>query len=288
MSHPAIKLNAVTVSYSPAVMGRSWLMDLARGRSRESFTALRDVTLELGHGESVGIIGNNGAGKSTLLKVMAGIAPATNGRVEINGAVMSLLNLGAGVETHLDGWENIDLLASLQRIPRRQRPAFRDYVAEFSELGEALSRPVRTYSAGMLLRLVFSLRTFIQPDILVIDEVFSVGDLNFAGKAQKRTTELITMASSLALASHDAGLITAFCKQAIWLEKGRLVKRGPAAEIVDAYQLRNGGRAEGTVSNGAIAKAPLIRREREPMLTRMDPEVERPSFRPGSSAAKDS
>jgi ABC-2 type transport system ATP-binding protein/lipopolysaccharide transport system ATP-binding protein len=236
MNCPAINLTSVTVSYSPAVMGRSWMMDLARGRPRQPLTALRDIHIEVPCGGSVGIIGNNGAGKSTLLRVMAGILPATNGRVEINGSVTSLLNLDAGVETHLNGWDNIDLLAALQRIPRRQLPAFRDYVAEFSALGEALSRPVRTYSAGMLLRLIFSLRTFTQPDILVVDEVFGVGDRHFAAKAKERTTALLTKASSFALASHDPTLITAFCREAIWLDNGNLIKQGPAADVVRAYQ----------------------------------------------------
>ena len=233
---PPISIRHATISYSPAVMGRSWLVDLLRRRKTLPFVSIRDISLELQPGESLGIVGGNGAGKSTLLRVMSGILEPSLGTVELRGNVTALLELGAGVEGHLNGYENIDLSASLQRFSRAETAAFRRYVAEFSELGEALGRPVRTYSLGMMLRLVFSLRTFIDPEILLIDEVFGVGDAQFTQKAQKRTREIISRASSFALASHDLSLIAEFCTRTIWLKRGQIVEDGPTANVLESYK----------------------------------------------------
>lgn len=230
-----ITLTNVTVSYSPAVMGRSFIIDTLRGRKREPFVSLRDVSLRLEHGESLGIVGHNGAGKSTILKVMAGLLPPISGQIDINGRVSSLLELGAGLEGSLDGWTNIDLSASLQRLPKNKIADFKEYVVSFSELGPALDRPVRTYSVGMLLRLIFSMRTYVAPEILVVDEVFGVGDKLFAAKAQKRTSEILRSASCFALASHDVSLLKTFCKRAIWLDGGRLLMEGPTEEVTQSY-----------------------------------------------------
>lgn len=230
-----IVIENATISYSPAVMGRSWIIDLIRRHETRPFVSLKNINFELKRGESVGIIGGNGAGKSTLLKVMAGILAPSSGKVEISGNVTTLLDLGAGVEGHLTGHENIDLSASLQRFPKSDAAAFRQYVEDFSELGEALERPIRTYSMGMMLRLMFSLRTFVDPEILVVDEVFGVGDQKFASKAQERTREIISNASSFALASHDLRLISEFCTRTVWLNKGVIVMDGPTEEVISRY-----------------------------------------------------
>jgi len=235
MSAPSIRLTDVTISYSPAVMGRSWLFDRLMGQRSEPFMSLRGVSLTLEHGESLGIIGNNGAGKTTTLKVMAGILPPTTGQVEINGNVTTLLDLGAGLEGNFNAWFNIDLFAELQRIPRNKRVDYKNYVVDFSELGDALSRPVRTYSMGMLLRLIFSLRTYVTPEILIVDEIFGVGDQRFTRKAQQRTLEILRSASSVAFSSHDFSLIRSFCTRTIWMEGGKIVQSGATDEVIANY-----------------------------------------------------
>lgn len=235
MSEPIISLRQATVSYSPSVMGRRAVFERLRGRKPEGFTALHGIDLDIPRGESVGLLGTNGAGKSTLLKLVAGIIPPSSGTAIIRGEATPLLDLGAGIEGALDGWENIKLAAALQRIAPGRFDEFRDYVVSFSELGEALARPVRTYSSGMMLRLVFALRTFIDPEILVLDEIFGVGDVHFSSKAEARTRGLMRSASTLILASHDTRLLAEFCRIAVWLEKGRIVKVGPTEEIGAAY-----------------------------------------------------
>jgi ABC-2 type transport system ATP-binding protein/lipopolysaccharide transport system ATP-binding protein len=156
--------------------------------------------------------------------------------VIISTNVTPLVDLGAGLEDGVNGFDNIQLSAKLQRIPRNRLAAFSSYVQAFSELGEALSRPVRTYSSGMTLRLSFALRTFTKPDILVLDEVFGVGDHNFSIKAKARTTELLQAASCLLLASHDANLIREFCTLALWLEWGRVKAFGSVDDVLAQYE----------------------------------------------------
>jgi ABC-type polysaccharide/polyol phosphate transport system ATPase subunit len=231
----AIELSEVFVQYSPAVMGRRALFEKLLKRAVDRFTALAEVSVKVRRGTGLALIGDNGAGKSTLLRVIAGTVPTTRGTVRVRGEVTTLLDLGAGLEDALSGWENIELAAALQRLPYAQTRAFRDYVVWFSQLGEALSRPVRSYSAGMRLRLMFSLRTFVQPEILVVDEIFSVGDLAFSEKARARTRELLTAASALVFATHDMPLAEEFCDQAAWLDRGRLKVLGPTRGTVELY-----------------------------------------------------
>jgi ABC-type polysaccharide/polyol phosphate transport system ATPase subunit len=232
----ALQLSQVSVHYSPAVMGRKILFDRLMGITVAPFVALDAVDLRIIAGESVGVVGCNGAGKSTLLRVAAGILPPTLGQVRVGRNVTALIDLSAGLEGALSGRDNIKLAAKLQRIPSKLFNSFLEYVRDFSELGEALARPVRTYSSGMALRLAFSLRTFLHPDLLVMDEVFGVGDHNFSLKARGRTTQLLRAASSLLFASHDANLIREFCTSAVWLDRGKLKAFGPAAEVLAIYE----------------------------------------------------
>jgi lipopolysaccharide transport system ATP-binding protein len=206
-----------------------------RVNPRMQVHALRDVDLTINEGERLGIVGHNGAGKSTMLKLLAGIYPATSGRRLVEGRVSSLFEIALGFEGDASGWENIHYRSYLQgETPKTVRQKI-DSIAEFSELGDFLNMPVRYYSAGMSLRLAFSIATAIDPEILLIDEVLSVGDLAFQEKARRRMTEMVSKAKILVMVSHDLTSLARLCQRAIWMDHGTLRAEGPAERIVAAY-----------------------------------------------------
>jgi ABC-type polysaccharide/polyol phosphate transport system ATPase subunit len=200
-----------------------------------SVKALRDLTLSLDKGERLGIVGHNGAGKSTLLKLLAGIYTPTTGTRVVDGRISSLFDINVGFEAEATGWENIAYRSYLQGETPRTLSQKRDAIAEFSELGDFLNMPVRYYSAGMVVRLAFSIATAVDPEILLIDEVLSVGDLAFQQKARQRMREMIDRAHLLVLVSHDLQSVAQTCNQALWLDHGRMKAVGPTEEIVAAY-----------------------------------------------------
>lgn len=197
--------------------------------------ALRDVDLTIKEGERLGIVGHNGAGKSTILKLLAGIYPVTSGRRLVEGRVSSLFEIALGFEGDASGWENIHYRSYLQgETPKTVRTKI-DSIAEFSELGDFLNMPVRYYSAGMSVRLAFSIATAIEPEILLIDEVLSVGDLAFQEKARRRMIDMMSKAKILVMVSHDLSSIAKLCQRAIWMDHGSIHAEGPAERIVAAY-----------------------------------------------------
>jgi ABC-type polysaccharide/polyol phosphate transport system ATPase subunit len=197
--------------------------------------ALQDVNLQIGEGERVGILGHNGAGKSTLLKLLAGIYPPTKGELHVEGRISSLFDIVLGFEPEATGWENMAYRAYLQgETPRSLKPKM-DAIAEFSELGDFLKMPVRYYSAGMMIRLAFSIATAIEPQILLIDEVLSVGDLSFQNKARQRMKDMMAKAQLIVMVSHDLASLINMCDRAVWLDHGRIRQQGPTPEIVAAY-----------------------------------------------------
>ena len=197
--------------------------------------ALRNINLELHDGDRLGIIGHNGAGKSTLLKLMAGVYPATSGTRIVEGDINSLFDIALGFEGDASGWDNIRYRGYLQgETPRTLKPKI-TAIAEFSELGHFLDMPVRYYSAGMMIRLAFSIASTIQPEILLIDEVLAAGDLSFMLKAQQRMRDLMGQARLMVLISHDLGSISQICSKAAWMDHGRIVRIGAVKEVVDAY-----------------------------------------------------
>jgi lipopolysaccharide transport system ATP-binding protein len=197
--------------------------------------ALRDIHLSIGEGERVGIIGPNGAGKSTLLKLLAGIYPPSKGRRRVEGRISSLFDLSLGFEPEASGWQNIAYRCYLQGESPFTVGSKMRTVAEFSELGRFLDLPVRFYSAGMLVRLAFAVATAIEPEILLVDEVLSVGDLAFQKKAQQRMQEMMAKARLIVLVSHDLGTLPKLCNTAVWLEKGRIRNVGPVAQVIGNY-----------------------------------------------------
>jgi ABC-type polysaccharide/polyol phosphate transport system ATPase subunit len=198
--------------------------------------ALRDVSLRVGEGERVGIIGHNGAGKSTLLKLLAGIYPPSKGRRVVNGRINSLFDITLGFEQDASGWENIYYRGYMQgETPRTLKPKVAA-IAEFSELGEFLDMPVRYYSAGMMIRLAFSIATASDPEILVVDEVLSVGDLSFQAKAARRIRELMAQARLMVIVSHDLKNLQKLCTRMVWMDHGRIRQIGPPKETIAAYE----------------------------------------------------
>lgn len=198
--------------------------------------ALNDVNLRVGDGERIGIIGANGSGKSTLLRLLAGIYHPTSGRRRVRGRISSLFELALGFEMEANGWKNILYRGYLQGESRRGIRAKAQQIADFSELGEFLDIPVRYYSAGMLVRLAFSIATAIEPEILLIDEVLGAGDLAFQEKARKRMDDMMEQARLLVVVSHDLQTLPELCERGVWLEKGRVRLDGPIDKVIAAYQ----------------------------------------------------
>jgi ABC-type polysaccharide/polyol phosphate transport system ATPase subunit len=198
--------------------------------------ALDHIDLHFRDGDRVGILGANGAGKSTMLKLMAGIYPPTRGRRTVSGRISSLFDITLGFEMDSSGRENIAYRGYLLGETPRSIEAKKDKIAEFSELGEFLDMPVRYYSAGMLVRLAFSISTAIEPEILLVDEVLSVGDLSFQNKARQRMKEMMASASLMAMVSHDLESLAMTCNTGVWLGHGKVLKTGPIREVIAAYQ----------------------------------------------------
>jgi len=202
--------------------------------ARESATrvviqALCDLSFEFSRGDRIGLVGHNGSGKTTLLRVLTGIYEPVRGRLDVTGRVSSLLDLSLGMDHEATGYENIVLRGVLMGLPPSAIEKRVDEIAEFSELGDYLSMPIRTYSSGMLLRLAFAVSTTIAPEILLLDEWLSVGDADFREKAERRLVEMIESSAIVVLASHDVSLIRRFCSRTLKLEHGRIISEEPVA-----------------------------------------------------------
>lgn len=212
---------------------------LARRRYGKPFTevnALRGVSLHIPHGERLGIVGDNGAGKSTMLKVISRIYPPTSGTVKYKGFLVPLLEVGIGFNMELSGLENIFLTGAIMGFSRAEMERRVDSILSFSEMGDFADTPIKYYSSGMAQRLAFSIATDIDPEILLLDEVFSVGDIHWMEKARKRMQTLIDRSGILVLVSHDMKLIEQYCTRAVWLQGGRIVAEGQPSEIIERYR----------------------------------------------------
>lgn len=199
--------------------------------------ALRDINLELQLGDRVGIVGHNGAGKSSLLRVLSGVYKPTSGQVTIQGHAVSLIDMSLGIDPEATGRENIFIRAALLGMQKKKIKAQLDEIIDFSEIGDFIDMPVRTYSSGMHLRLAFSVATVIRPEILIMDEWLSVGDESFKQKAELRMQELVEATGVMVIASHSQELIKKVCNRVVWLEHGCLRKQGLPYEICEEYFL---------------------------------------------------
>lgn len=196
---------------------------------------LDDVTLTIKPNERVGLIGHNGSGKSSLLRVLGKVYEPTFGTAEIVGKIGSLIDISLGIDSEATGIENIYLRGALLGIPKEKITRELDSIIEFSQLGEFINMPVRTYSAGMHMRLAFSVSTMITPEILLMDEWLSVGDLSFQNQAERRLNELISKSNILIIASHSRALIEKCCTRVLWLDKGKIKMDGPPKMICKQY-----------------------------------------------------
>lgn len=213
---------------------------LGKKKDREEFWALKDLTFSVRAGESVAIVGRNGAGKSTLLGLLAGTVYPTLGSVSVTGRVGALLELGAGFHPDLTGRENIYLNASLLGLQKPEVEARFDQIVDFSGLAEFIDVPLRTYSSGMQVRLGFSVAAHTDPKILLMDEVFAVGDQEFQLKCRGRIEEFKAQRKTMLFVGHGMETLRGICDRALWLEHGRVVADGPFDEVLSRYvsQLR--------------------------------------------------
>lgn len=213
------------------------LSDLYLTRAkRNAVTLLDDINLQLEPGDRVGIIGTNGAGKSTLLKVLAGVYPISRGSLAINGAAKGLFNISLGMNMEGTGLENIYLRGLQMGLTLDEVRDLVEEVVKFSELTEAIDRPINTYSTGMLLRLAFAISTMIHPDILLLDEWIGAGDIRFRQKAQDRMNELVDRSRCLVLATHNASLMKRLCPRGIVVDQGKIVFDGPIDDAQGYYE----------------------------------------------------
>lgn len=204
-------------------------------RQAQDVYALEGISLELKRGEILGIIGPNGAGKSTLLQIIAGTLRPTSGEVTIGGRVTALLELGAGVDPEMTGRENIFLMGRTYGLDNKLIESKVDEIISFSGLGAYIEQPVKTYSSGMFVRLAFSISTAIEPDLLIVDEALSVGDVGFQAKCLDRLDALIQQGTSILLASHDLQLIKTYCTSAICINDGKIVEEGDPELVAEKY-----------------------------------------------------
>jgi teichoic acid transport system ATP-binding protein len=236
----AVRVEDLSITYRTTFERRPTLKQalvrLGRGqRAVKEVEALKHVSFDVRTGSAMGIIGANGAGKSTLMRAMAGILPPTSGSVEVWGRASTLLALGVGFNPLLSGRENIilgGLAAGLSRAEVEERA---NDVADWTELGDFIDMPMRTYSSGMSARVGFSVAVHMKPDILMIDEALSTGDAHFREKANAKMEELRESARAMFLVSHGLASIKEMCSEAIWLDSGKLMMRGDPSDVVDAY-----------------------------------------------------
>jgi lipopolysaccharide transport system ATP-binding protein len=242
---PVIQFSNVSKRYNlgltrtslPSIVSQWAKQMLRRGNSsdRKYHWALQDVSFELEKGQSLALVGPNGAGKSTILKLLAKITNPTSGKVEVNGQLSALIELGAGFHPDLTGRENIFLNGTILGLSYKDIQRRYDEIVAFSEIEEFIDTPVKRYSSGMIVRLGFAVASCIEPDILLVDEVLAVGDASFRQKCIERIKTLLNNGTSLIFVSHDMGLVRSVCERAIYIEHGQVQNTGTSGEIIDIY-----------------------------------------------------
>lgn len=208
----------------------------------EEFWALKDIDFHINKGEVVGIIGSNGAGKSTLLKVVSGVMKPTKGKVKVNGVISPMIELGAGFDAELTARENIYLNGAILGYSKKFITNKFDEIVEFSEVKEFLDAPVKNFSSGMTAKLAFAIATIVNPEILIVDEILSVGDMRFQEKSKNKMMELIKGGTTVLYVSHSLVTIRELCNKVIWLEHGKQIEIGNTEKICDRYyksQMKN-------------------------------------------------
>ena len=241
MAQEIIQVNNITVRYKIANDRVSSLKEFVIKKIKKSITekdflALDNVSFTVEKGDVVGVVGRNGAGKSTLLKVVSGIQKPASGNIVLNGRVVPMLELGAGFDMELSGKENVYLNGAVLGYSKEFLDEKYNDILEFSELGDFINMPVRNYSSGMVARLAFSIASMVNPEILIVDEVLSVGDENFQRKSKNRMIELMSGGSTVLFVSHNIKQIEEICNKAVWLEHGKVVMTGPSDVVCAEYK----------------------------------------------------
>lgn len=203
--------------------------------TQKEFIALNNISFDVNEGEILGIIGSNGSGKSTLLKILTGVCFKTSGELFIKGKVASILELGTGFNNELTGIENIYLNASIMGIGKEEINTIKDDIINFADIGEFINYPIKTYSSGMYARLAFAVAIHVNPDILIVDEILSVGDIEFQNKCMDKFKEFKSLGKTIIYVSHGLDAVQNYCEKAIWLEKGEIKEIGSAIEVVEKY-----------------------------------------------------
>jgi len=237
-----IKLKDISVQYRlvkerPKTF-QEYVINYLKGKRiyTETLWALRDISLNIYKGESIGIIGPNGAGKSTLLKVISSVIKPVNGEVVVNGKIAPLIEVSAGFDHELTGRENIYLNASILGFSKKEIDERYDSIIDFSEMREFINTPLKNYSSGMIARLGFSIATEVNPDILIVDEVLAVGDVHFRKKSKERILEFRKRGITILFVSHSMQEIKNLCDRVIWLDHGRIKMIGKPEEVIRKYQ----------------------------------------------------
>ena len=255
----AINANDLGVRYSLRLTKKqtvkSSVVRRLRRQGETSFWALRNVSFQVHHGDALGIIGPNGAGKSTLLQVLAGIITPSEGYVEVDGHVSSLLTLGVGFDQDLSGTDNIRLAGAFMGIDHKLVEERLPAIVDYADLGDFIDAPIKTYSSGMRARLGFAIATSVEPDILILDEVLSTGDAAFRTKSKQRVGELVQEAKAIVLVTHDMNWVTEYCNRAMLIEKGHIVAEGTPEDVVAQHQERSAKRRAEQLEKGVFAQA---------------------------------
>ena len=216
---------------------KEWVVSFLKGKQQyEEFHALENVTFDVKRGEIFGVIGRNGAGKSTLLKVVSGIYKPTSGKAVSAGRIAPMLELGSGFDQELSGHDNIFLNGAILGFSEDFLKEKYDEIVAFSELGEFIRQPIKTYSSGMMMRLAFSVATIVEPEILIVDEILAVGDAPFQEKSHARMLELMKGGTTVLFVSHTMSQIREMCDRVMWLDHGRVKMIGETKTVCDAYE----------------------------------------------------
>lgn len=215
---------------------KEFIIRLFKGKLRyNAFWVLNDISVEVKRGESLALIGLNGCGKTTLLKTIAGILEPTKGEIRLGGSIAPLINLGAGFDMDSTAKENVFLNGAILGYSKKEMQAKYDSIVEFSELKDFMNVPIKNFSSGMLSRLGFAIAVDVKPDILLVDEVLSVGDMNFRKKCQNKIEEMLASGTTLVYVSHNMNEVTRLCKNALWIKDNHMHMYGPSEEVVKKY-----------------------------------------------------
>lgn len=271
VEHPAIEFKEVSKLFYKQEQAtlKELIPALVRGKSAmDSFWALDNISFSVQKGEVIGIVGSNGSGKSTLLKLIAGVTNATHGDITTHGRVVPLIELGAGFHAELTGRENIYLNGSILGMSRKEIDQKIEDIISFAELKDFIDQPIKHYSSGMYLRLAFSVAVHLRPEIVLIDEILSVGDENFQRKSLNKIQEIISQRVTVVIVSHSLDLLSTLCTRIIWVEKGKLLMDGRSTDVIAAYRqemsshfqqkIKNTGE-DTSVKSSSLSRNPLFK-----------------------------